>query len=722
MVAVSGTLEVEFVPGSGTWVNLSDRVMGKVQIVRPRVRATEDQATTTLEATLYNSPDASGYCPLSPDNPAGAYFPNVTRDRRVRFTATWTGGPGVRFLGWADAWTPDAGDRPPSTATVTLNASCVLSRYARRRTLSMFGEYAMAGLPASNFAYYPWDDDPDSTILRVCSPPGASVANPGYVIQPKKMPGSMTVNAPDGGHLTDGQLDFTRGDNESPSPVVLIELKDSTTNALYSISGWYRVSADPSGSTGDDIISAYDKNGVRVWVWTAKITAGKVVWTLYDDNGVAHSYFDTNSPRDDGWHYYQLRFSGAVSALFAANKGEGIADTRGYGDAASGSWVQPPNVVQYLVIGGHMPPFRRGKQSNTLQGSVSSLLIQYNAGFTYLEAGNPGVVNTGAVTRALLNLTSTSTDALVGGSVGTGADTTPMLFTNSTRDLLARWNELARTVSGNLITRTDGKREWRTAAQARSTTVSLTLRAEEDLSAPDGGWGAVKDERPTRVTVSSPLGSFTAVDTVTETATGLQLEGPNVSSAAGLDGVAKSIAGRILTSGGVARMASFGCDVTATSSDITTAVMSLQPGQRLRITGLPVATEGFTYKDVYANGWTEVYDGSDSSVRFQFDTDPADDPPDGIFDDATYGRFGLPTGTTATGGTAVGTTATGTLVLSSALTATGGSYPLDLNWNGERITMSAAGTVSARGVAPSVARIHTAGETVDLWQALTFGA
>ena len=59
------------------------------------------------------------------------------------------------------------------------------------------------------------------------------------------------------------------------------------------------------------------------------------------------------------------------------------------------------------------------------------------------------------------------------------------------------------------------------------------------------------------------------------------------------------------------------------------------------------------------------------------------------------------------------------------MSTSAGDYPLDLDINGERVTVTSApaGSTSpqtvtiTRGVAPTVARAHGAGEAVDVWNA-----
>lgn len=731
-------VEIEFIPNSGILVDVSSRVE-LIEIDRPRANPGTGGLATTVSITIQNHPITAagelagvtsahiGFCPFSPDAPTTPYYPDVTRDRRFIITAFWAGGAssGVRMFGWTDPWTSDAGERPPGSAMVTMTGSCILSRYARRRLLSVYGE---VGTKTGNNDYYPFDDAPDSLQLRGVTGDGAPSMFPARVIQPSRLPGSATLGAPDGGHLTDGQIDFTRGDDNAPAPVVLIPMRPpGGPDVLAAIGAWFRLTNDPAGALGDDFISGYDVNGDRLWVWGPRLIAGKVQWTLYDNAGVARSFFGTNAPRDDGWHFWNIRFlSSTDTNLNTADKGESV--TRNFGSIG---WTYDPRPVAWVVLGGQMRPQSPGKQTNTAQGSMSSVLIQYNTSFTYMKFGNPAVVQTADDVTGFLNTTTTSVDSLVGGAFTPTPDTTPIVYTGETKDLLERWNEHARSVSGGLITMPSGARRFLRAEDMRPTTVALQLEAEQDLSAPDGGWGGTKEDRPTRITVTSPLGSYQVVDTATEADTGLQLEGASVATSCGSDGAARSVAGMILNNG-QSRLV-FGVDLTTTSTSKVTAAMAMRQHDRIRVTNIPAALEGITQKDVYASGWKERYVASTGECTFTFDGDIADDPPEARFDDADNGRFAFGDGVaTVTGGTALTTTGTGTLIIttSSVLTTDPTMYPMDLDWLGERITVSGVGgavspqtvTVTARGVAPSVARVHVAGEPIEIWHAARFGA
>lgn len=719
--AVTARLEVEFVPGSGTYVNISSRCR-TLTITRPRPGIAQAVSVTTLTAELDNAPDSTGFCPFTPDSAVGLYYPNVERDRRIRVTALSGASSWVRFHGWTDTWVPDMDAGGVGQSTVTVTASCVLGRYARRKVLSYYGETVLA---SANVDYWPLDDPVDTATVRGLSgDPAAFPARDGQIIVPSRPPGAAVLSEPDGGHLSDGQVEFSRGNDNAPAPVILLRTRPGQLVAAVSAS--FRLSTDPAGLT-DDAVAAYDANGLRLWRWCASLVAGNITWTLFDDSDTAMSFYATASPRDDAWHHWKITLSSSTSSTIR------LVDKGGATTAAgSFTWTYDPRPVAWLVLGGQMVPQRKGKQTNTLQGGISSFAVQYASGgvFDYSEFIVPGITSDAGRVATFLDAEGAALSSLTGGAITTGttSDVRQVMYTNTTRTLLDRWNEHKVTVGGHLSTIPDGRRRYIYAEEARPVAVALTLDAADDLDIPAGGWQATKDERPTRVTAVGPAGGATVIDTATEAATGLKLDGPTLATSAGTVDLARSAAASVMAPR-LARLSAFGLDATLTGTDKTAALMALRQSDRIRVTGLPPQYLGLTYQDVYASGWTETYVGEYGRCVFVFDTDTADDPTEAILDDAEYGRIGIGDGSaTGTGGTCVGTTATGTLIVTSATspqTNAGGEFPRDLDWNGERITVSAVGgstspqtfTVSARGVAPTVARVHVAGDSVEIWHA-----
>lgn len=722
MAAVTGKLEVEFVPGSGTWVDLSSRMVS-MDITHPRSGSGIAPSPTTLVAVLQDHPDASGFSPLNPESPAAAYYPNLKRDRRVRGSAVYGGGPTttLRFSGWADTWVPDAANGEADKSTVTLTASCVISRYARRQVLSEYGETLVA---LALVDYWPYGESADATTLRGIA--SDAIIPAATVITTAAGQGTLSLSKPDSVILVDGSATLSRGAPTMPSPVILHRLRAGQTIAR--VSAWIRLEQDLVGSD-DDVMGVYNAAGGVVWRLVAAVSGGNIVWQIIDSSSTVAMSWNTGSPRDDTWHWFSMIPFSAGANLEVQVRDKAIIDRL----VMAGAMASDARVGAYLVVGGRMNPLLLGKQSNTVQGSISSVYVQYGSEgpASYSDRSSTYPVWKGNDRSTMISSYTTATDAIVGGGLGAGTlDLTAVRLTGSGPTALDCWIEHQATTGGVLTTLPSGRRQWTTALNLRPTTVALTLDASADLHMPAGGWQQIHDERPTRVTVSSPAGQVTVIDSATEALTGLTLEGPALDTAAGSIDVAKNAGAWLIAAAG-ARISSVGVDATLTATDKTAAIMALNPGDRVRVSGLPTSYGGVSYMDFYATGWVETYVADGNLCQFIFDTDPADSPPEMRFDDAEYGRMALDAGATVTGGTCVGNTGTGTVIITttSPLTTTGGEYSMDLDWNGERVTVSVPGgstspqtvTVTARGVAPSVARVHATGESVDIWHAWTFG-
>lgn len=156
-------------------------------------------------------------------------------------------------------------------------------------------------------------------------------------------------------------------------------------------------------------------------------------------------------------------------------------------------------------------------------------------------------------------------------------------------------------------------------------------------------------------------------------------------------------------------------------------LLSLQPGDRVRLTGLPSAKLGYTQLDCYVIGGEESHGGSGSPVTLTLVA--ADAPAELHVADDVYGRVSAPDSASLrlTAGITAG-------ALSASLTFTGGAsngltldaadYPMLLDVNGEcvRVASAPAGstspqaiTLSARGLNGTVARAHSASEPVTVY-------
>jgi len=267
-----------------------------------------------------------------------------------------------------------------------------------------------------------------------------------------------------------------------------------------------------------------------------------------------------------------------------------------------------------------------------------------------------------------------------------------------------------------------------------SSSLTITIGEDDDASVPLQLLRGV-DTKPTRSTVSSPYGSATYIDTAAEAAGGYVADPWD--SAAPSAAVAYALAGQRVNRNARAGMPQVAIDLVHAQGDLYADAMALALGNRIILDGTPSALVGYTSIDCYVMGWTERYGSADGRATAQMVLDlvAADAPPELVLDGDTS-RLGWGDGVaTVTGGTAVGTTSTGTIVITTSsgptLTTDSDSYPLDLDWSGERVTVTSAPASSSspqtvaltsRGVGATVARSHSSGEPVDVWLDATLAA
>jgi len=265
----------------------------------------------------------------------------------------------------------------------------------------------------------------------------------------------------------------------------------------------------------------------------------------------------------------------------------------------------------------------------------------------------------------------------------------------------------------------------RIGSQLKSATVELSLDVEADLNGSVTLTRSITDETA-GATVSSYSQSATYVDAEQAAAIGTyaSAEAPNL-SAVELLAIASNlvaVANNKRLSAGQATL-----DLANCNTDKYADTLTLKIGDRVRLTNLISTQFGRTYLDTYVQGWSESLNAQ--GYTFTFDLDAADVPSEAKFDDATYGRFaagdGVLTLTSTIADSAVSISVTSTGL---PLTVLAGSYPMDLDLNGERITVASAPASATspqtltvtRGVAPSIARAHTAGAAVEVYLAGKF--
>lgn len=268
------------------------------------------------------------------------------------------------------------------------------------------------------------------------------------------------------------------------------------------------------------------------------------------------------------------------------------------------------------------------------------------------------------------------------------------------------FHTLARAVGGAFWCDPNGRPTLIRASAMRPTTPLASVDIEGDTVGDSLVLRRGADAVPTRVTVSGPIGDVKVINTAAEQPTLVGSPGVvrelSVSAACRDEIDAQILAGYYLSRSKALRVSQLSIDLVHASTDFYALFLGggLRPGARLRLTGLSSAVFGSTTLDVIVQGWSESWAvGKDAKALFTFDLAPADQPVEGVLDDAEYGRFAAD-GTLAlafditNAATSIGIipTVSGAAVLSTSA----GDYPLDLSVLGERMTVSGVPSTATR--------------------------
>lgn len=696
-------LELDFGDGNG-WVDLTASLnLGRgVTVKRGRPTETEDISPAELTATL-NNPVGD----LTPDNPSSIYWPYVIEGVQARFSVTKSGASltgNRRFVGVVTGWAPEFPDGVPARATVTISATDILGRVNDRQVLSDVVEQLVAATTgAETCDIWPLDD---GVGLR-----NAGVGDPqrGQAVPDGGTAGTVGFSGPpDSGVHIDGVATFDAAMNTQTDGWVLeLPVQPGSKSVLLIL----QVRGDlPATATAHSLAGLWQANGVRS-IDIRREDAGQL--EIFDSGGILS--ISTREIPADSW----FLVLGTEDPVDPDESTWTVFWADGTSDAVSNRPV-PLHATSHIVVGANMSPAvpRRNTRAGPMTcGGVLATTLAWPGLETYVVPGATMaearaeeyvdyLANYGQVT-ALTVLGST--DVEVGRSATTG---------RTIGDLLA---ELARTIGGSVYADRAGDLALELPDHARPTALTATVTLEQDDIADTARWVRSVTDVPTRVTASSPYTGEITVTNAAAEAAGVP-RGETVQTCALTTTQAEGVASWYLNRSRALALRSLSVDlVTSANVGLWTGMCALEPGHRIRVAALPSTQLGRTYSDVYVQGWTETW--TERAAVFDLDTTPADQV-EARFD---TGRFAPEDGAmTVTSGTAVGTTSNGTIVVTTAagptLTTAAGDYPMDLDWNGETVTVTSAPagstspqtlTTTARGVAASLARVHSAGEVIE---------
>lgn len=700
-------VEIEF--AAGVWTDITTHVVGdSIEITAGKDSPAGDIQPGTLDLILDN-PDGT----WTPDNPLSTYYPDIVEGKRIRVTvnkgtpagySTGSYGTGpyagtltqsVRFAGRITLWEPDFPSVPQQSKTrvQAVDALGDLARNTMPPTLLgvLQNLYYASGEVAPTQSFWYWPLRSGWRLLDLVT--GAESLHYYQPTTGGEVSWESDSSFPYG---QDACLGLTAGVG------LQVGLRAHVSGLLnaHRIGGVFRLAAGTAGL----VFAATDVKTTDAGV------SGAVVWwdgvsalTVRQYTAGTPATMGTVNNVSIGWHTISLYFGATAEAITV----DGVS-TSATGLAA------PPNVI---TVGGSIDLSVRDLYINS--GSLMD---------AYLTSTGQSLSTVTANIATQAGLDDLNATLGWSSSVTSWVAVPPQTQDRTALDVVA---DLANSQSGLAhvaYTLTDPQPIILIAnADNRETTVDLTLDAELDLI---GGptldrnvYDKVASATGKNATDSVTVTDATLVDTYGSGTAEVQsvLADTNQLAASASDRIAQAKSSKL-------RLSRVTFDLVTAQNDLYSNWFGLAPGERVRVANLPSTYFGVTYIDGYVLGWTErpSVHGYEVTLNLQ----PADAPAEAKYDDTTYGRFGWADGVaTITGGTAVGTTSTGTIVITTAsgptLTQNGGMYPLNLDWNGECVTITTAPvsavspqtvTITARGVNGTVARSHSTGEAVDIWQ------
>lgn len=688
-------VEVEFT--AGVWTDLTESVnLARTEIVTTRGRASQsdDGQPGTFSCVFENFDGA-----LTPDNPAGTYYPNVVPGKRLRYTVAGV----VRFLGRIVSWDPSFTGDGTSDSVVSVTAVDLLGDLATSRMRSGLWYEQRADSPLRQYAL----DDPSSNVGA------ADSTGPGGALTRRQSgTGGSCDFAASGQGADDGAVvSFAQGDTSSDFVYLSGSQRSSTVVASVSL----RMKPAADGAKRGAMRLYYEGPGFTtpsstfIKQLTIGVNESSRLFVDYVDTefSVTTSATATSGLSQDLWTQVVVTLSGTSYYVYVNGTLE-VTGSRGISPS------MPLGVLQvstpYTAFGTTMGPWVGGVADVAVYTTVlSGARIAAHA----LAGSSASTETVGArVARVCGYLGITSSG--IGGKT-LGAQPFGGRFALDVLQEAVRGDSRTLYADGSTIVYRPDARPWSS---------SVTLDAEADL---DGTptWSRSGQDRYSIQRANSPTGGLAlALDSGAPISGS---EGSTIETALYYTDDVRGVAERAVAEArdDRLRVSRVAVDVVTAQNVTASDMVSRVSGDRMRVSGLPGTILGWTYQEGHLLGMTER--ASISAYVVEMDLGPADAPPEARWD-SDSGRWGVD-GTSTVGvltssGTTVVITSSGT-----PFTTAAGSYPLDVDINGERVTLNSAPGSSTspqtftgvtRGVAPSVARAHSAGESVDVWRSARF--
>lgn len=608
-----GRLEIEFT--TGIWTDVSDRYRAPVTIHYGR--ATQfDQIGAGILAVRLDDPDGA----VMPDNQGSPFFPNVVKGKRIRWTVGKQGQEWCRFVGWIQAWEPRFPQGSIAKAYTDVTAVDALGLMALRRMRSNWTERAlsMGRLASINVDAIEATGSTNGWFAQMTNysqDSGVNVSglyayngnwpNVTFSSDRDVSVGQVVVSSPD----SDGDSNSTIPIVQANHQTVMWLLKTPTEQPAVG-NPWFCTTVHASGLVQIMHIVCED-NGASNFRIAAYNAAG------------AASLGTIRNPITHGqWCVIQLRQnSGTATHLDVLLTDLGTMTT----STLSNINVDVRSVRELQF------PTGTGKVSAASFGGV--IALGQKTGPSAIDASPTGAQ--GSLSTRLDGLINACTQLPVSFTkVGT-LTTLVVTGTWSDRTALELANEAMLTGLGICFARPrDSQVLFMGADQCYPVNPSISIDIEGEMLG-DLRLSAAVDNAPTRVQVDYPGGQTVRYDAVAE-ANGENRQ-TSVSTiapvnAASFGSTVADAVGDFLLAHRTSEMritqvpldlAGPVRDWTAELFDASTTLGGLYPTMRIRLANLPASHFGASTRDLYVEGWTEVY--ADDSASITFDTSPAPD-------------------------------------------------------------------------------------------------
>jgi hypothetical protein len=718
---LSWSLRVDWT-GTGTLVDESARLKADVpvQVTRGRGSSADDVQPATISITLDNSDGR-----FTPGNQLSPLFPNVRDGVRADFQVTrLSGGSPVSVPVWRGTLSVGAPDLPGgelSRATMTFEGVDILGDMMRRVLRSDHAErWAVEDVDGNIADYYGFDPSPLPTSLaRWTTGSGGT----GKVVPARSGAGRSRAEEISELNL-DGQLVLEPVGEYGPC--ARFDWNGGTALPVREVSFAVSCSTRASATKPNPVLAeAYGPTGERTWSLrlfadSADATITKLGIYDRDDVGVGglttwHESGETN----EAWRIITL--TSVSSGVIRIQIFNPVSNTFQQFTPAASIFLTG---TKTLVLGGRMTPRSPGGQFRCVNAKFAGVVM------SSLPAGDAfgwGVL-AGPFWAYNDDLRQQQFAAYGRHSVSILSPATRSLWTKSTRGrtLFDVASEAARSCGALLDSSStaDAAVLYRQSESLRPANPAMTVDAEGDLDGTAGlPWRM--EPRPTVVTASWSGGEVTEFAPDRDPARPDLTRSIETTLSSARD--ALSAARWELAASGGLRLTQLTVDLATASNDLWVAWAALRVGDRVRVNigaaGSPlVRNVGRTFVDVHVAGWTLTF--AEGVALVEIDTIAADDPVEGRYD-TERGRFGSEPGALLLAAPITeSATSISVVVTAPALTTSPSAFPLTINVGGEWMTVPTAPsapsagvqvvTVSARGVAPTVARAHAASETIDI--------